>query len=210
MTPAEDAVLAMSQQMIRLRKPLGPHVRAEIADVVDEMLSKFGSLPLEEGARDRITSELERRLAITIGRASILSDPTGHQDWYVGARKHDRRFFRRYSDFLTQELGWSPVTMEALDESTDNVMELLEDPTRDGPWDRRGLVVGHVQSGKTANYAGLIAKSADAGYRLIVVLAGMHNALRGQTQARLDRDFLGYDTSRVKRDQARTHWGSGP
>ena len=72
------------------------------------------------------------------------------------------------------------------------MMEEIEDPEREGPWDRRGLVVGHVQFGKTANYAGLICKAVDAGYKLIIVLAGMHNALRQQTQRRLDRDFLGY------------------
>ena len=66
----------------------------------------------------------------------------------------------------------------------------LEDPRRPGPWDRRGMVVGQVQSGKTANYTGLICKAADAGYRLIVVLAGMHNSLRSQTQRRLDEGFL--------------------
>ena len=69
-------------------------------------------------------------------------------------------------------------------------MEQMEDPNRDGPWDRRGLVVGHVQFGKTANYAGLASKAADAGYKLIIILAGMHNALRQQTQRRMDRDFL--------------------
>ncbi len=57
-----------------------------------------------------------------------------------------------------------------------------------------GLVVGDVQSGKTAHYAGVVNRAADAGYRVIVVLAGMHNVLRLQTQKRLDQDFLGYDT----------------
>ena len=56
------------------------------------------------------------------------------------------------------------------------------------------MVVGQVQSGKTANYAGLICKAADAGYKLIVVLAGLHNSLRSQTQLRLDEAFLGFDT----------------
>ena len=209
MTPVEDTALSISQQMIRFRKPVGPYDREEIGAVVDEMLATLASLSPPEGARGRIVAELERRLAVTIGRASILSDPTGHRDWYVGERKEGRRFFRRYLQFLSQELGWSPSTTEAVDESTDTVMGLLEDPRREDRWDRRGLVVGHVQSGKTANYAGLIAKAADAGYLLIVVLAGMHNALRGQTQARLDRDFLGYDTARVRRDQQPAPLGVG-
>jgi hypothetical protein len=68
---------------------------------------------------------------------------------------------RRYH----REIGAPPLdtdTEGTLDETTDQILEELEDPERDGPWDRRGLVVGHVQSGKTANYAGLVAKAADA------------------------------------------------
>ena len=56
------------------------------------------------------------------------------------------------------------------------------------------MVVGQVQSGKTANYTGLICKAVDAGYKLIIVLAGVHNSLRSQTQLRLDEGFLGFDT----------------
>jgi hypothetical protein len=55
-------------------------------------------------------------------------------------------------------------------------------------------VVGHVQSGKTGNYTGLICKAADAGYKIIIVLAGLHNNLRSQTQIRLEEGFLGYET----------------
>src|SRR5690606_15645983 len=80
------------------------------------------------------------------------------------------------------------------DDSTDRILGLLEDPERTDPWDRRGLVVGHVQSGKTGNFTGLICKAADAGYKIIIVLAGMHNNLRSQTQMRLDEGFLGYET----------------
>ena len=61
----------------------------------------------------------------------------------------------------------------------------------------RRLVVGHVQSGKTGNYSGLVCKAADAGYKIIIVLAGLHNNLRSQTQIRLEESFLGYETSSV-------------
>jgi len=87
--------------------------------------------------------------------------------------------------------------VEALDQSSDTILGLLEDPTREGSWDRRGLVVGHVQSGKTGNYTGLICKAADAGYKIIIVLAGLHNNLRSQTQMRLDEGFLGFETKPV-------------
>jgi hypothetical protein len=79
----------------------------------------------------------------------------------------------------------------------------MENPAKDGPWDRRGMVVGHVQSGKTANYTGLICKAADAGYRLVVVIAGIHNNLRNQTQLRIDEGFVGRDSARLlsKKDE---------
>ena len=48
------------------------------------------------------------------------------------------------------------------------------------------MVMGHVQSGKTANYTGLICKAADAGYKVVIIIAGLHNNLRNQTQ-RQDR-----------------------
>ena len=64
-------------------------------------------------------------------------------------------------------------------------------PSRPGHWDRRGLVVGHIQSGKTGHYIGLVCKAADAGYKIVIVLAGLHNNLRSQTQMRLDEGFSG-------------------
>ena len=81
-----------------------------------------------------------------------------------------------------------------LDTFTDRILDFCEDPLKEGKWDRRGLVVGHVQSGKTANYVGLINKAVDAGYKLIIVIAGIHNNLRNQTQERIEKDFIGKST----------------
>ena len=54
----------------------------------------------------------------------------------------------------------------------------------------RGLVVGYVQSGKTANYSATIAKAADRGYKLFIILSGMHTGLRRQTQRRMTKDLV--------------------
>ena len=87
-----------------------------------------------------------------------------------------------------------PVTVKKLHQVTDDILDLMNDP-KTRQWDTRGLVMGHVQSGKTANYVGLITnKAADAGYRIIIVLAGLHNSLRSQTQMRIDEGFIGRDT----------------
>src|SRR5439155_6123792 len=58
---------------------------------------------------------------------------------------------------------------------------------------RHGLVVGYIQSGKTANMAALMAKAADAGYKIIIVFAGILNTLRQQTQLRFDQELTGGD-----------------
>lgn len=146
--------------------------------------------PFEEG---KAVTELIRRFSHWIGKDAGMADTKGHVAWLDAERKKDWRYWPRYQSYLEQSL--SDTVVDALDESTDKILEQLEDPTRDGPWDRRGLVVGHVQSGKTANYSGLICKAADSGYKLIVVLAGLHNNLRSQTQIRLEETFLGYETS---------------
>lgn len=61
--------------------------------------------------------------------------------------------------------------------------------------ERMGMVFGYVQSGKTAHYIGMINKAYDAGYRIVIVLSGIHNSLRSQTQSRIDEEVLGYETS---------------
>ena len=71
----------------------------------------------------------------------------------------------------------------------------MKDPADSSEKDRRGLVIGHVQSGKTANYIGLVTKAADAGYKFIIVIAGIHNNLRKQTQQRIDEGFVGRDST---------------
>lgn len=143
--------------------------------------------------REAVTDELIRRFSMWIGHDLALTSEEGHVPWLNAARKRDWRYWQRYREWIERDL--SPVAVEALDGTTDRILGFLEDPTREGTWDRRGLVVGHVQSGKTGNYSGLICKAADAGYKIIIVLAGLHNNLRSQTQIRLDEAFLGFETN---------------
>ncbi|MFH5211406.1 Z1 domain-containing protein [Antrihabitans sp. NCIMB 15449] len=78
-----------------------------------------------------------------------------------------------------------------MDIASDRVVERLADPTKPETYQSKGLVVGYVQSGKTANFTGVIAKAVDAGYRLVIVLGGTLNMLRSQTQRRLDMELVG-------------------
>lgn len=142
--------------------------------------------------REYVIEELIRRYSVWIGKDNILINESGHIPWLTNTRKKEWKYWQRYKQWKDKKLPW--VSLKALDDSTDTILGLLEDPKRTDSWDRRGLVVGHVQSGKTDNFTGLICKAADAGYKIIIVLAGMHNNLRSQTQMRLDEGFLGYET----------------
>jgi hypothetical protein len=82
-----------------------------------------------------------------------------------------------------------------LDDFTDKILDKCYNPKESGSWDRRGMVVGHVQSGKTSNYVGLINKATDAGYKVIIVIAGTISSLRRQTQERIDEGYIGKSSS---------------
>ena len=142
--------------------------------------------------RSAVKDELIRRYSVWIGEDATLKSEKGHIAWLTTDRKAGWRYWQRYREFLESSI--SEIALDGLDRSTDTILGLLEDPMRQDAFDRRGLVVGHVQSGKTASYTGLISKAADAGYKIVIVLAGLHNNLRSQTQVRLDEGFLGYET----------------
>ncbi|HJJ80984.1 MAG TPA: hypothetical protein O0X21_02660 [Methanocorpusculum sp.] len=99
-------------------------------------------------------------------------------------------YWERYAEYLRRD-NFNPHALDDLDATTDLILGGLQNPSLEGNWDSRGMVVGYIQSGKTANYTGLICKAADAGYKLIIVLAGVHNDLRDQTQQRIDSGFIG-------------------
>ncbi len=112
--------------------------------------------------------------------------------WYPPPGLESRAFYwEQYQKYLVEAKRWSPDSVAGLDEDTRRVVERISDPTRVDAFSARGLVVGYVQSGKTANFTGVIAKAIDAGYRLIIVLAGTLDILREQTQRRLDMELVG-------------------
>ncbi len=176
-------------------------IRTQVESAVGFVKASQG-IELDEDMQECLVKEVETIFNVWIGTAKILEDDTGHEHWLGGARDSIQwRFWERYRTHLGQQWA-TPAILQSTEQLTDDILSRLESPDRPGEWDRRGLVVGHVQSGKTANYTGLICKAVDAGYRLIVVLAGMHNNLRSQTQVRLEEGFLGYSTLAGEAKQA--------
>lgn len=162
----------------------------EEVDALAIDLSKV--LGLDEGDAISCAKEAYYEIDSRMGLGVSLVDPeaTHDKDW-VHNRKNISWFYSdAYEKHLRSE-GWSPTVVQRLSDVGTIILGHLQDPTSPGVWDRRGLVIGHVQSGKTANYLGLVAKAADAGYKFIIVIAGVHNNLRKQTQERVDEGFVG-------------------
>ena len=165
---------------------------------VDSALVAVGHMASDQVIdREALLREVESKVRVWVGISGVLDDPRGHEEWLPGRRADiDWRFWYRYRRYLEESASLAPLVISRLDELTDRILGRLEDPRRPGAWDRRGLIAGQVQSGKTGNYIGLMSKAADAGYKLIIVLAGVHNSLRSQTQLRVDQGFIGYDTQK--------------
>ena len=145
---------------------------------------------LDEDAVRFIVRELEASFRVTQRRGAVISK--GHRPW-LSSKKADLRFYywNRLSKYY-RETGVLPSNVVAtLDTDTDEVLDLCGDPLDASYQAVRGMVMGNVQMGKTTNYSALICKAADAGYRVIILLAGITNSLRTQTQERLDETFIG-------------------
>ncbi len=176
--------------LARESTPTPERVRALISAVRGTPL--FNAV--DDTAAESLAKRFEERLGVTMKIGSVLVE-RDHKPWLADARTSITPYYwDRYRLFLIDR-GFPTQVITTLDSETDRILGLMENPSREGPWDRRGMVVGHVQSGKTANYAGVICKAADAGYKLIVIIAGIHNILRNQTQVRIDEGFVGRDSA---------------
>ena len=104
------------------------------------------------------------------------------------------RFWEHYKKTMKKQ-NWSQERIDSLTRQCTEIVNLLPNPKiRSTNQDlrkfcKKGLVYGNVQAGKTASIAGVISMYASAGCQLIIVLSGITNNLRWQTQTRLVRDL---------------------
>jgi hypothetical protein len=176
-----------------------PVTEALITEVVDDSIKN--SMVKDESAsyHDEIIKELlEKKYAPLVKKNSL---PIGftlaekdHADWKINKNFYWQQLhFPFISDRYASKdpTNW-PSIVGSIDNESDTILSLMENPDRD-KFDSKGLVIGYVQSGKTANFTALISKALDSGYKLILVLGGMHDSLRIQTQNRLNYEILGFD-----------------
>lgn len=145
--------------------------------------------------RDQLIRDIESIYNVRVDDYIIIEKEDRRLPWLGEKRAAiDWSFWSRYKGYLQDDQNFAPDILNRLNRLTDRILDGLFDPTANIQIDKKGLVVGQVQSGKTSNYTGLICKAADTGFKLIIVLAGIHNNLRSQTQLRIDEGFLGFDT----------------
>ena len=174
------------KQLIKVTSPVHLKIILGISDI-----SAIRELSNDEW--DYIQKELEQTFIVRITTGILVTgEEQRNRDlsWWTGKKQlvSENYYTENYMEYMKKSLP--AEVLNTINEDTDAIMNNLADPEQEA-FSIYGMVVGHVQSGKTSNYASLICKAADAGYRFIVVIAGGQNNLRNQTQSRLDEVFIG-------------------
>lgn len=169
--------------LIRVRGLLGSGM--DLATVLS--IAQVVPPELVENIRNQIAAEQN----FTLEPPGMLVAESTRTPWLESSASSDWLYWQAYKALLYRK-NWKQPAVSALDLASQKILGQLADP-KSVAFDRRGLVLGHIQSGKTANFTGLIAKAADVGYRLVIVLSGIDNALRSQTNTRLKRELIGMD-----------------
>ncbi|MDE7033512.1 MAG: DEAD/DEAH box helicase family protein, partial [Mucispirillum sp.] len=172
----------------------------EIENILQSVLQQ---ITLNNEEFEETKNILYSRMAIQMDRGVCIKD-YNHKPWYSAYKstKDSFPFWQRYREYLIAEKNFPLKVINALDDSTDEIMDMLANPETEETFSRRGLIIGDVQSGKTATYIALINKAADAGYKVIILLTGTIEKLRQQTQGRIDEGFTGLDSNAVEKNQA--------
>lgn len=194
-----DTQLDMLSTVVSATLGNGVHSEQELRDRVAQFRASAAPTATDQDI-EQLISILRNKLLIELDLGEAITSQD-FESWLPGRRDEiswDR--WKNYKQWMLNQ-GRAPKVMDTMDQLTETVLDLVGDPTKDGQWARRGLVIGDVQSGKTATYLGLFNKAADAGFRLIIVLAGNTESLRQQTQARIDEGFIGRDSGSLKPKQ---------
>lgn len=175
--------------------PVTEELISQMVDIYDNANAMIpGTIRLTPAEREEVIAALHASLFVRINRGHYVKEDD-HAPWYMAAKaENPSKFWDRYRLYLQREKHWNGDTINELDKTTDEIMDLLGNPDQGDGFLRRGLCIGDVQSGKTSTYIGLINKAADAHYRVIILLTGTIEKLRRQTQQRIDEGFIGLDS----------------
>jgi len=174
----------------------------QIDSAIDKVLKIYTTVD-----RNELKRHIEAEFKIWIDDFRIIEKAEARKPWLKNkSASINWKFWNRYKWYLEEKKKLPFTSLDSINKLTDRTLDALFDPKEKTVIDKRGMVVGQVQSGKTANYTGLICKAVDAGYKFIIILAGMYKNLRSQTQLRIDEGFLGFDTQHQRAFQRNNIW----
>lgn len=133
--------------------------------------------------------EDDEKLAEINSGATIITDCDLNNEIYIP--DDPKSSWQLYKNQLKNQ-GLKEKVIKNIENSTLNILRNLSTDTV-GKLPVKGLVIGNVQSGKTANMAALMAMAADWKWNMFIVLSGTIENLRQQTYKRLynDLNFVG-------------------
>ena len=176
-------------------------------DLIDNATKICSSLHpgISKNIIDNIVEKYESNMSIQAFAPDVLIDIGNDPEWFHKMKadentKHD--YFKRYKEYLRRN-DFAEQSIDNIEHNSETILSYCANPFN--PKDikarkKKGLGVGDVQSGKTANYLGLINMASDYGYSVILVLAGMTESLRKQTQDRIDEGYIGAISSTIGKE----------
>lgn len=149
---------------------------------------------LNDDQVNEVIEEYKYTHNITLEKGSQIVDEH-HVKWFVKNKgNYSMEFWEAYKNHLRYDKHWSINSINKMDDISDDLVDLLGNPNGEHVIKRKGLIIGDVQSGKTANYIALMNKAVDVGFNIIILLTGTIEKLREQTQRRVDEGFIGLDS----------------
>lgn len=171
----------------------------QVARSIKDLPFMWGDSPITDDILNDVVLEIKEKYGVKMELGYFLKgDNIGFIEWLEERKSTiDWYYWNRYKQLLVEE-GLPRDVIQTNEERIYKTLAQLGNPLAENAnWDRRGMVVGSVQSGKTSNYIGLCAMAADAGYKVIVIIAGIHTNLRNQTQERVDQGLIGRDSTAI-------------
>lgn len=182
-------------------KARGTDITSEFVRQALEEFIQLQNYKISTNEFESLAQIIETQLDINQNLGHTIS-AQGFTKWW-DERKNglDLHYWNRLNQYLLNNSDLPSKVVNVLDQTANEILDYAGDPKQDGTWRRRGMVIGHVQSGKTSSYSAVICKAADAGYKVIILLAGITNSLRKQTQERINEAFIGKHASEVRNVQ---------
>ncbi len=190
----------ITTQLIKMHESSGHELQLNEIDGFIEQAISFSKIECDEDVKRKLFVDIEYEFKIVHPKGQAIFDKYDEpRNWYTLHEHQSDFFWLRYKEHLIKNTSISRTSINLLDDKTlPDIMNCLGNPNEnfEGKRLRRGLIIGDVQSGKTATYSGLICKAADAGYKVVILLAGITETLRQQTQERIDEGIIG--TTKIK------------